>query len=207
MLPDDRLSTSPVLAPFIASAKLPGVSDVVSYSDGPIYIQDPQKGMRYQIWRARLINNRVSLTSATTPEFELFSVRCITSISLAFDQNGRYLILYLTDVGDLRLFWYSPIVGGYTDELLDTVVSSCRMALDDKRASQISVSQVIIGYVKEHNLYFRQQADRYLVPYLLQEGVKGTLIQIGMNAANRFQFLFEQNPFPIYEDPWPAGAI
>lgn len=205
MLPENRLSTYPVPSPFIGAGLLPN-SDTVDYVDGPVGVQNTDGGLRNQKWRARLINADVSLVSPNTPEFVIATIRCCRVISLAFDQNARYLLAYLID-DVMWLYWYDPLLLEYTHMQLATGVSSLRMSLDDKRMSQSSTSQILLVYVQDGDLYYRKQADRYGVPYLLQTGVAGRIIKVGMNKGNRFQILFEKNPFPVYEDPYPAGTI
>lgn len=204
-LPDNELSSTPKLAPFLASSSYPS-TDSVSYTYGPKGIQDPSEGLTYQSWRARLIQGNISLAAPNTTEYVFTYVRCATQISLAFDQNARPLVTYLVGTS-LYIYWFNPFIAQYEHRYIDDGVSSCRLKLDDERLSQISSSQVILGYVKGDNLYMRVQSDRFEIPYLIQEGVQPRLIQIGLSRANRFQFLFEQNPFPVYEDPYPPGTI
>ena len=205
MFQDNQFTSVPVLKPYLTASTLPN-TDVVGYSLGPKFLQNPFDGLDYQIWRVRLINYDVSLTAPNTPEYLLYSARGITAVAISFDQNARLLLLYII-AEELFLYWHDPVVQSYRHTLLDTGVTSARITLDDVRRSQIPFSEVVIGYVKNNNLYARNQKDRYGVPYLLQEGVAGRIIKIGMSRGLRLQFLFEQNPFPVYEDPWPYGAI
>ena len=202
---EDCLSSTPVLGRILGAAELPN-TDWVDYEDGPKRIQDTSEGQRYQVWRMRVINNDISITAPNFPEQVVLSIRGITSACFTFDQNGRYLMAYTAGT-TLTLYWYDFFIEAYKHTLISEGVTGVRMTMDDKRDTQTDVSNIVLAYVREGNLYMRVQKDRYGIEYLVQEGIKGRLLKLGMTTRYRFQFLFEQNPFPVYEDPWPYGAI
>ncbi len=172
-------------------------TDTCDFEEGPIHLQDPSQGLQYQIWRARIVADTVYITSATTPETPVITVRGIQEVSLAFDQNARSVVLYLVQ-GNMWLYWHDPTIQQYTHTLLETGVISPRASLDDKREMQRDNSEIILAYVKDGNLYYRGQRDRYQIPYLLQTGVAGRLMRIGMNINYRFQFIFQAQPYGDY---------
>ena len=172
-------------------------TDTCDYEDGPIYLQDASRGLQHQIWRARIVADTVYLTSPTTPETPILTVRGIKSVSLAFDQNARHLLTYLLG-NEVWLYWYDPVIQGYTHTLFETGADSPRVTLDDKRELQRDSSEVILAYVKNGNLYYRGQRDRYQIPYLLQSGVAGRLMRVGLNSHYRLQFIFQAQPYGTY---------
>ena len=67
-------------------------------------------------------------------------------------------------------------------------VGSPKCCMDDKRALATATSDILLGYVQGGDLYYREQRDRFLVPYLLKVGVTGQVIQVGMARNLRVDF-------------------
>ena len=199
------MSSHPVLAAFIRARQFVPTPRV-SYDDGPVAIQNPSQGLLYQIWRARYVSDTVYLVAPNYTESVFFKRRCIESISLSFDQNGRPLLTYLI-AGNLYLYWHHTITQKYEHTLIDTQVTSHQVCLDIRTRLGILDSQVVLGYTKNNNLYYVLQADRYMVPYLIALGVNGYLIQIGMSRQHRFQFLVEANEPGVYTETFPWGEV
>ncbi len=154
-------------------------------------------GLDYQIWRARLVGDTVYITSPTTPETPVLTVRGITEISLTFDQNARYVVTYL--VGDqVWVYWFDSVPSRFVHTLVETEAYSPRISLDDKRVMALDDSNIILAYVKDNCLYCRSQKDRYQISYLLEENIGGRLMRIGMNINYRFQFIFQAQPYGDY---------
>jgi hypothetical protein len=68
-----------------------------------------------------------------------------------------------------------------------------RITYDDKRqlgSGGYSVSDLVLAYVLDDNLYIRLQRDRFSIAYLLAEEVT-PLIKIGFTRALRLQFMHE----------------
>lgn len=198
-----ELSDRPVLSPFIGARRIPP-SEWVSYDDGPVAIQNPSKGLLFQVWRARYISDTVYLAAPNYPETPFFTKRCIQSISLSFDQNGRPLLTYLHE-GNLYLYWHHTVTQKYEHTLINTNVTSHHVSLDVRTPITILVSQVVIGYIKDNNLYYAWQKDRYAVDYLVARNVNGNLLQIGFTRQYRFQFLVQSNTPDTYTYTMPWG--
>lgn len=204
-LPGNTLSMVPVLGSFLGAQRLPN-SDFIDYEDGPIHLQDPSAGAQFQIWRIRYVNDTIYLGAPNTPEHPIFVKRCLTTVNLAFDQNGRYVLIYLFN-SELHIYWYDTTVARYADIILDTGVTSARITLDDKRKWQLANSQLILGYTKNNNLYLRQQSDRFMVAYLMQRDIGGPLLRIGLTRHYRFQFLLGAHPVDTYVATMPWGDL
>lgn len=188
-LPDGVLSTEPVEAPFLGGRALP-VTDIRDYETGGIALQDPSQGLLVQTWRARILNNNTDIVvdADSVAETTLISGTNITEVSLAFDSNMNPAVAYVED-GTAKLYWFDSTLPGQTTTEFPGIVTP-RVSLDDKRPLQSAIRDVIFAYLRDGNLYYRQQRDRYLTEYLLQEDVGSPgLIKIGMNRQLRFQFL------------------
>lgn len=195
-MPDNILSTSPITAPFVGARVLP-ISKLVDYEDGGRAIQDPSAGLLYQRWRARLLDegreeSRVVLDAREVPEFVWLTVPFMTEISFSFDANMQPVVAYFAS-GQAYLNWFNSAVGYYVTTALGSDITTPRVTLDDKRflgSQGYQRSDVILGYIRGGNLYYRQQRDRYEIERLLKTNVK-PLIKIGFTRALRLQFMSE----------------
>lgn len=202
-LPDNTLSTRAVRTPYIGARALQG-SATVDHEDGGIALQDPSRGLMYQIWRARIINDGIVIDAPSVPEFVAYSGTDITEVSLAFDQNMR-LTMAFVESGEAKLLWYDSFIGQEVVTTLPADAVTPRVTLDDKRRTQASVSDIILGYKRGNSLYYRQQRDRFQVEYDPTEPMpepertetraaiaqQGGLIKIGMSRGLRLQFMLE----------------
>ena len=189
------LSTTDVAAPLVGARALP-ISGMVDYEDGGIGISDPSEGLLYQIWKATIVdaggsNKEVYFEAPNTAPHLVYSGGNITEISFTFDQNMRPVLAFVEN--DLPYFrWYDSSAEAQVVTALDSGVINPRVFLDDKRVLQRGNSDIILGYIKADNLYFRMQRDRFGVEYLLKEGVL-SLSKIGMNRQLRLQFMVMYN--------------
>lgn len=201
-LPDNVCSSAPVAGPYIGPRALP-VTGLVDYEHGGVAIQDPSRGLAFQTWRARVIGEGIYLSAPNTSEFLAYQASAeITEVSLAFDQNMRPTIAFV-EGGRAKLLWYDSAIPGETVTDLAADVITPRVALDDKRQSQLGISDIILAYLRDGALYYRQQRDRFLVEIdptadmpeeereaaRAQVAASGGLIKIGMNRQLRLQFM------------------
>jgi hypothetical protein len=196
MLPDGVLSDSPVPAPFYGARSLP-VTKTVDYEDGGIAIADASEGLLYQRWRARVfnsgeINSKVVLDATFVPETDWLVVPYIDEFSFTFDTNMRPVVAYVVG-GVSFLHWYDGVAGDFVTTNLGADVVTPRVTLDDKRflgSVGYSRSSVILAYIKDGDLYYRDQSERFLNEHLLKEAVN-PLIKIGFNRQLRLQFMVQ----------------
>lgn len=185
MLPDQTLSLTVVPGTFLA----PDNFDPLPLEDrelGGIALNDPSEGIQYQVWEAYIESDYIVLDPANGAPIPMLNVPGCTALSFTFDQNMNVTIAYMQGT-QAYLYWYDTSIPGYTTTNFPDAITP-RVALDDKRQTQTSTSDVIFAYIRENNLYFRAQRDRYEVEYLLASSVDALLIQMGMSNRNRFQF-------------------
>ena len=190
MLPEDSLSGQPVQAPFIGGRALP-VKNNIDYETGGIAIQDPSRGLEYQVWRARISNDKTQIIvdAESVQPFVLLSGFNITEVSITFDQNMQPVVAYVENE-QAKMLWYDATIPANVTITLTGAITP-RVSLDDKRDNQSLVSDVILAYIKDGNLYQRKQRERYENERLLASEInKPGLIKIGMNTKLRFQFMF-----------------
>tara|TARA_R110001592_G_scaffold111372_5_gene308450 strand:- start:3343 stop:3918 length:576 start_codon:yes stop_codon:yes gene_type:complete len=188
MIPGNSLTLIPVPTSF-SGARALTVTRTVDYEDGGIAIQDPSQGSNYQRWRGRLIGDDIILDAPEVEPFTVFSAPGITEFSFTFDQNMRPAIAYV-QAGVAKLRWFDSAANAQVITTYPGAITP-RVTLDDKRFTQTSSSDVILGYVRDGALYYRQQRDRYTVERLLDPGPHIGLVKIGFNVKLSLQFLME----------------
>ena len=170
----------------------------LDYELGGIGISDPSAGLQYQIWTCTLEIDPVTsvgsvyLEAANTPKTFLLSYPGMAEISIAFDQNMRPFLAFFAE-GTATYWWYDTLAGMMVFTDLAPGTSPPKACLDDKRPSQLGLSDIILTYERFGNIYYRVQRERYLNEYLLVAGVSGRVLQVGMNEINRLQFMIGQS--------------
>lgn len=214
-LPDVVFSTQSIPATFIGGRAFP-VQKHIDYEWGPIAISDPSRGSMYQIWRARMENNYVYLSSPNTPEFVLLDLPNVTEISFTFDQNGRHIFVYVQD-SIVKMHWYDTGLGDYATTVFSGDIITPRIALDDKREMQRGVSDIVFFYVKpvrdtngvqvNGSLFMRTQRDRYLTEEQMATDVTGGIVKCGMMNNWRLGVQLEQYTAPTWVADVEDGTI
>ncbi len=190
MMPENRLSTTPVPRAFIGARALAS-HERVDYEEGPIAITDVTQGLQAQRWRMRLINDEFLLDAPLVPEYVAYSAVGATELSFTFDQQGRLALAYIQD-GHPKLYWYDSAVPGFTVLNLPSDAITPKIILDDKRFTQSPVADIILQYIRDGRLKMRSQRDRFLIEYDLNEGPWVGIAKLGFNRGLRLQTLCRQ---------------
>lgn len=208
-MPDGVFSTEIVRGRFVG-AKGRGITKNIDYADGGIALQDASRGLQYQVWRARLVDSetsssRVLLSAPNTPEFILYSVPDMSEISVAFDQNMRPALAYVTPVGSF-LWWYNSAIQGMEVTVING--ETPRIVMDDTRlvaTNGYQTNDIILAYKRGEKVYTRIQRQRFGEELDPTESMpepqrsetrafiaaQGGIIKIGMNRQLRLQFMME----------------
>lgn len=194
MLPDNELSTRT----FAGSFKYPdGIvlnKLTEDYEMGGVALQDPSQGLQFQPWFAYW--DAADNTVYTKPgiigaPIALFTEAEVFELGFTFDQNMRWVGATFTNDGTFRLRWYDTSVGNYVITTL-TGLTSFRVSHDDKRMIpvQIGITDVLLTYIKDNNLYVRNQRERFTVEHLLASDLPDNLriTNFGMNEILRMQW-------------------
>jgi hypothetical protein len=182
-----RLSSSPVIAPILGGRSVQGALKI-DFEDGPIDLNDPSSGLFYQIWEGRVYEDGVFLFSDLVERQDILNQLNITEFSFTFDQNGRPAIVYV-QYGIAKVWWYDSAIPGLTTTTIGGGVISPKLILDDKRQTQTGSSDIILGYIQNENLYYRQQRDRFGTAYLIAQDVIGRIQKLGMGNNLRLHFI------------------
>ena len=186
-MPQNVLSTTPVPSAFIGARALAS-HERVDYEEGPIAIQDVTQGLQAQRWRMRLINGEFWLDAPAVPEFIAYTAAGASELSFTFDQQGRLVLAYVQD-GQPKLYWFDSAAPGFVVTDLPTDAITPKIILDDKRFTQVQISDVILQYVRAGRLKMRMQRDRFLIEYDLSAGPWTGIAKLGFNRGLRLQTL------------------
>lgn len=186
-LAENRLSSEPIVANYIGDANLPKGRNF-EYISGGYSLQDPSQGLTGQVWLGSIVDGSIlTLSAANYPEQPFYTGVNITDLSIAFDRNMNLNATFIED-GEFKLYWYDSTVGEMVVSSFGNDCKTPRVNLDDKREFNSINSDIILAYIKDGNLYYRQQRDRFTIEYLLKNGNFLAIEKIGMNAKNRMQF-------------------
>src|SRR5574337_1775315 len=197
MIPQNSLSSTVVYSDYLPPDDLPPRT-LVSYQEGGIGLSDPTQGLQYQVWTLEALAvdapfpNKMFVSAPNTLSKFLFETTYIQECSLAFDPNMHPAIAFVDYLGP-GLWWYNATVPGYQVLRLPTGSKYPQVTLDDKRATSLrsGLSDIILTYVRDNNLYFRQLRDTFSVEYTLMVGLpvpNPLAIKVGMNEGYRLQW-------------------
>lgn len=187
MLPDNEQSEIPVPSPFWGAAAMQS-GRLYCHRDGGIALNDPSKGLLYQVWYGEVINGSDIVISAPNyPATVHYSGENITDFSFAFDQNMRLSFVY-TENDEVFLRWYDSVQQQMVTDSFGSAPAFPHLDLDDKRSAQLDISDLIFAYIIGGEMRYRQQRDRFQIEYVFDEGPWVSLDKIGMGINYRFQF-------------------
>jgi len=160
------------------------------WETGGIALGDVSQGSKIRSWGIVYENGGVYLFPEDTPAEKslVVSVDGITEVSFAFDQLMRISVAYVV-AGVTYLYWYDTAVPGYTTTTITGAISP-KLTLDDKAkiAHILAESTVILFYIKDNEVCYRLQNDRFGIEYQFTAGLVGVaqrINKVGLDKANR----------------------
>lgn len=197
----NELSSIALTAPFLHPDGLV-VSPTQDYELGGVALNDPSQGLQVQTWTCFVDGDNIMIQAGDDTAEVLFTASGVDEVALAFDQNMRPTVAY-RQAGVCKLRWFDTSVGQLvTDDFPN--IDNIRLCLDDKRPTQEQANDVLMFYVRNNNLYFRQQRDRFEIERLLREDLPdGRLLRVGMNRILRVQLEFAEGADPA-DQVWPV---
>lgn len=185
MLPGNLPSTTPKPGVFL-SPDIDQLYWLVDYERGGVAINDGSQGLDVQDWQASMQGDTIMVGPVGGPMTAMLERPGVQVLGLAFDQNMRPALTYYTAANGTRLWWFDTLAG----QMVETAIPGAtypRLCLDDKRELQTSSSDVVLAYMKDGNVYYRQQRDRFQTERLLVSDAPGRLRRIGMSTVGRLQ--------------------
>lgn len=204
MLPDATLSSQSLPPSFVAPDLLGRPTLTTDLETGGIALNDPSQGLMVQTWRAWLVGSSVrcapdSVAEAGGSGVELLNISGITELSLAFDQNMRPAIAYVTG-GQSYLWWFDTQAGSQATLSLPGCASPF-ITMDDKREMSLATSDILLFYIKASALYYRQQRDRFTIERHLADlpPTMNRIVRAGMGSNFRLQVEVANNNVIAYD--------
>jgi hypothetical protein len=161
------------------------------FEQGGVAMGNASMGLQYQSWRAWWVDGVVYLAPVFggTPT-ALFTLANVTELSLSFDQGMRPCVAYVAG-GQAGLRWFDATVGDYAVLPLPGAASPF-LTLDDKRPDFVAASDVLLFYLLDGGVWYRQQRDRFAVARRLANIPTFTqrITRCGMGVNNRLQIEF-----------------
>lgn len=210
MLPENRLSTTPMLNGYL---KPDGARKSITKDKeyGGIHLQDSTRGLFYQIWSFEIFGTQVLVSADNYIKAVLFThSSIIKEISCTFDQNMNPCVAFVDELEVAWLYWFDTQQNDQvfsnmnTDLDMGEDVVSPRVCLDDKRQTQSATSDIILSYIKNRTLYMRRQRDRFGTAFLLAYRVNAKILDVGMNRSNRLQFKLKYEGIGSQDIPPPV---
>lgn len=190
-MPNNILSPLPAYSAFLEPDDRTRTTLLQDWELGGVAIGDPSQGLQVQVWEARLSGNTIQ----TKPEAgstwtDITSDTDITEIALSFDQNMRPSVSYVAG-GAAKLYWYDPTVASYVTVTYAGATSPV-VTMDDKRATQTGLNDILLFYLRSGRVYHRRLRDRYTIEYDLAAVPTGMtrIVRWGMTTGKRIQLEF-----------------
>lgn len=185
VMPENRLSVTPQRSSLVFAYPQPSLTE--SLHIGGVALNDPSQGLRVQTWTCTTDGSGVFIRGETVPQTTLFTGTGITEVSLAFDRNMNPFVAFV-EGGVARYWWFNTAIGQRITSTLPAGSITPRAVLDDVRESQSEFADIILAYVRDGQLMYRQQRDSYTIERVLAaSGVSG-LNSVAMGSNLRLQF-------------------
>lgn len=180
MIPEQRKAT-PVGGSILSPDRRNAVPLIEDYETGGTALSDSSQGFLVRDWKAEVINgSEIWLSPEDTPG-DAVLVRTdtnITEVTFSFDQLMREVVAYVAD--GVAYIWYFDSEQSQFDVKSIPDAISPFATLDDKRriGGFLGENDVLIFYIKNSNVYYRAQRDRYDVEYLFSNNIPGAAQRI-----------------------------
>lgn len=172
---------------------------------GGVALSNSLEGITSYNWRMRYIGNELRLSREPYSDYSvILTVSGITEFSFSFTQNMSITISYVKD-GVSKLYWFDSSVSNYVTTEFPGITSP-KLSLDDKRDYSSNISDVLFFYLKDGNLCYRQQRDRFSIERIIAATEATKIRRIGMTTGIRFAV--ELNTIvPVTVEPDPDEEV
>lgn len=184
MIPLESFTPAPVVRAFIDPYGRP-YDPAIGWSPGGINLNNGAQGREVQLWYATFNATHILIHKEFGGLQSSIAIPGVQAVSLAFDSNMQPTLAY-KDAGGQRLRFFDAAVSDFTT-ITQAAATSGLVALDDIRDANSENSDVIWGYTRDGNLYYRVQRERYITERLVGP-VRGPLINMGPTDERRLMF-------------------
>jgi hypothetical protein len=180
-------------APFDEPDDVPRVPLTTDLELGGTALNDPSFGLQVKDWKFfYVLDDVVVAPAAGGATTVLFNRPNVTEVSGAFDQNMNPAVAFVDDLG-AWLWFFDTVPGAYVFLELPAGTRTPFLTMDDKRATANQYNDILLFYVLNTNLTYRQQRNRFAIERILYSfnGPEVDILRVGMNKGLRVQIEVE----------------
>jgi hypothetical protein len=149
--------------------KVKGIGELtVGYEMGSLALQNPAGGLLQQLWTVTTDGVHIYVSAPNTAPVLILSDTNISEVDLAFDQNMFPFLTYVSN-GLIKFYWYDPTIPAFVTSTIFELAISPRCTLDDKRAFDVTNSDIVLLYINllTQQLVYRIQRERYATEHVI----------------------------------------
>jgi hypothetical protein len=194
MLPEGTLASSVSPTTYNIGDIAPRQNLLEDFELGGVALNDSSQGRYTQRWKGWYDSGNIYLNNEADATSILVNsgLSNVLEVSITFDGSMAPVIAYLVGT-TTNLYWYDAIIPGYTT-LSYSGCTSPMLCYDDKRESETTNSDIMLFYIRNGGIYYRQQRDRFTIEYTLIASVpSGRIMNVGMNLENRLQLTYKKD--------------
>jgi len=162
----------------------------VAYTRGGPIFANVTHGIDGYIWKAYVdeANQVVVKRDDLDHVHEITTKAGITQLDFTFDQNMRPFLVYVAD-GLPYYFHFNKEDSSYSEVALDPAIKFPRCELDMRELHEIPNSDIILGYVRDGNLCYRIQRERFTKETIIATNPKKSMLwRVGLLDDGRFGY-------------------
>lgn len=188
-LPNNRLSTTAEDSGLLSPDSL-AASATYDYEQGGVGLNDPSEGLQVQTWAGYASGDNIIFEDEGGATTVVTTVPGgVRALSISFDQNMRPHVAYVDSAGLANLYWYDTILAMPVTTPFPGITNP-RLAHDDKRRMESGSSDIILAYVRDAGLYYRQQRDRFDTERVLDPAIGALRLRnVAMGTNHRLHFI------------------
>lgn len=161
----------------------------VAYCDGGPVLNDATQGLTGYVWQAYLEGDKIMVKREDhdTPH-HITTKAMVTQLDITVDQNMRAFLTYVA-AGRAYYYHFNAEDSSYSEVVLPETVKFPRCELDVRELEKIPESDIILGYIREGNLCYRLQRERFLKEHIILTDEKKTMLwRVGNTTDGRFGY-------------------
>lgn len=184
MLPENKLSTIPVVAPFYTPIRQ---SVFFDFELGGADFQDNSSGLNSVLWKCRYTRDGNIRIYNQNIVHDILNLPDITEVAFSFDINMQPVIAYNLN-STTYIYFFDSLVSEFVTVNLGKL-DHPRLTLDYRTSAHVDIADVILAYTKDDILCIRLQRERYKNEHQLGQA-QGRLWHFGLMKNSRLGFVF-----------------
>lgn len=201
-IPEGGFSSTPVGSVLLAPDEYERLDLLMDLERGGVGIADPSQGLDVRDWVVRTDGSEIWVAPypEELPRTVVYTGAGITEVSLAFVGNMEPVVAFV-EAGACKLRWFDTLINGWTVSTFAGAVSPM-VTLDDKRPFALPTCDVIFAYIREGQVRYRTQRDRFTIEETLGAipAPSSRIVGLGMGTNLRVQVKLSVPPSARFRD-------